>query len=152
MDNSTKKHIKILAERFSQLIEYDRDILILRNDIRVWQKDKYGYNISFNLLGKHRLLKVSIDGIYNVVIQLLRRENNTQDVELKSEVVLTVEHWVSEEGDFAREQLEKLKKDLKTESIKYRDLGGNRYEAEFYNGILILTDDLCFLSSNIIEL
>ena len=155
MNKEIKKHIRILAEKFNHLIEYDKDILVLKNeinDIRIFQEDKYGINVSFNLLDKYRHLKVTTDRIYDVIIELLRRGKNTQDVELNSEMILTVEDWINEEGDFAKKQLEKLKKDLKTENIKYRDLGGNRYEVEFYNGILILTDDLCFASSNIIEL
>ena len=155
MNKEIKKHIRILAEKFNHLIEYDKDILVLKNEInniRIFQEDKYGINVSFNLLDKYKHLKVTTDRIYDVIIELLSRGKNTQDIELNSEMILTIEDWINEEGDFARKQLEKLKKDLKTENIKYRDLGGNRYEAEFYNGILILTDDLCFASSNIIEL
>ncbi|QCE40948.1 hypothetical protein [Psychroserpens sp. NJDZ02] len=154
MNKDIKKHIRILAEKFNHLIEYDKDILVLKNqmnDIRIWQEDKYDINVSFNLLDKHRHLKVKIDRTYDVLIELLRRQKN-QDVELNSEMILTIKDWINEEGDFARQQLENLKKDLKTENIKYRELGGNRYEVEFYDGILILTDDLCFASSNVIKL
>ena len=155
MNKDIKKHIRILAEKFNHLIEYDKDILILKNqqnDIRIWQEDKYGINISFNLKNKSKYLKINTDRIYDIVIELLKRGNNTQNIEINSEMVLTLEDWINEEGDFARKQLEELKKDLKLKDIKYRELGGNRYEAEFYDGILILTDDLCFASSNVIGL
>ncbi|MCD8435949.1 hypothetical protein LNJ03_11665 [Tenacibaculum dicentrarchi] len=155
MNKDIKKNIRIIAEKFYHLIEYDKDIIILKNqmnDIRIWQEDKYGINISFNLLDKHRHLKVAIDRIYHVIIELLSRKKNIENVKINYEMILTIEDWINEEGDFGKQQLEKLKKDLKTKNIKYRDLGGNRYEAEFYDGILILNDNLCYASSNIIEL
>jgi len=31
-------------------------------------------------------------------------------------------------------------------------LGGNRYVAEYYNGLLIMTDDLCWAKSNVIPI
>lgn len=37
-------------------------------------------------------------------------------------------------------------------SVVYAELGGNRWVAEYYHGYLILTDDLCYGATNIVEL
>jgi len=155
VDKDIKKHIKILAQKFNHSVEYKKDILIFKNEvneIKIWQKDKYSINISFNLLNKPKQVKIITERIYDFVIELFQRKNNSEDIKLNSEMILTIDDWVNEEGDFAKQQLEKLKRDLKTEKITSRQLGGNRYEAEFYNGIIILTDDLYFSASNIVEL
>jgi len=155
VNKNIKKHIKILAQKFNHSIEYEKNVLILKNDvneIKIWEENKYGINISFNLLNKLKQVKITTERIYDFMIELFQRRNSSEDIKLNSEMILTIDDWVNEEGDFAKQQLEKLKNDLKTENIKYRQLGGNRYEAEFYNGIIILTDDLYFAASNIVEL
>lgn len=44
------------------------------------------------------------------------------------------------------------RKVLSDPTIVFAELGGNRWVAEYYHGYLILTDDLCYGATNIVEL
>lgn len=156
MEKELKKNIKILAEKFNHKIEYQKNTLILKsdiNEIRLWETDKYGINISYNLSED---LKENLESetqfVYDILLELLTRNKREDKLSLKPGILLTIEEWIEEEGEFATEQLEKLKRDLANEQIEYRELGGNRFEAKYVNGILILRDDLYWAKSNVISI
>ena len=156
MNKDLKKNIKLLADKFNLVLEYDKDTLLLKNEInkiRIWEKDKHGINISFNLNGNiEEILKLSTEDIYDILLELFKRKSSEEIIEVKTGILLTVEEWINEEGKFAKKQLEELKRDLQYELIDYRNLGGNRFEAEFFKGVLILMDDLCWAKSNVISI
>lgn len=156
MDKELKDHVKILADKFHHKVEYQKDVMILENQInhiKVWGKDKYGINISYNLNENQSAnVKIENDDVYDVIIELLNRKEHNEKLKRKTGILITIEEWITEEGEFAKEQLEKLKIDLQYQQIKFRALGGNRFEAEYNNGILILTDDLCWAKSNVIPI
>ena len=155
MNKELKSHIRKLAKKFNHEIEYQNDIVVLKsemNKIELWEPDKNGVNISYNLSDNNfDKLKVEHDGVYDILIDLFRREKGSK-LTLKNGVLLTIEEWIKEEGEFAKEKFEELKKDLHSEQIEFRELGGNRYEAEYYDGLLILKDDLCWAKSNVIPI
>ncbi len=156
MNRELKKHIKILADKFNHKVECQKDVMILKNKInhiKLWEKDKYGINISYNLNeNQSDNLKVETENIYNVILELLNRKEQNEKLKMKTGILITIEEWINEEGEFAREQLEELKRDLQYQQIEFRELGGNRFEVEYYKGILILTDDLCWAKSNVIPI
>ena len=93
-----------------------------------------------------------IEDVYDIILTLLSRKENLEKFILKKGTLLTTEEWIKEEGKFAEEQLEELKRDLRYEQIEFREVGGNRYVAEYYNGLLIMTDDLYWAKSNVIPI
>lgn len=157
MDIELKSHIRKLTEKFNYKIEYRKDILVLQNEINkieLWQTDKYGINVSYNLSSdQDEVEKITVNDVYDVIITLLSRKEQKTKLVPKPGILLTIQEWIKEEGEFAREQLEDLKRDLIiNEQIEHRDLGGNRFLAEYYDGLLILTDDLWWAKSNVIQL
>ena len=156
MNKERKKHIKILAEKFNHKIEYDRDIMVLKNsfnEIRIWTEDKYGTNISFNKSNDlSEEFKLKTEDFYNVLIEILGRKHIEEKLMIGTGILLTIKEWISEEGEFANEQLEGLKIELNSKQIEYKNLGGNRFFAEYFKGVLILTDDFCWGKSNVISI
>lgn len=156
MNKEVKSNIRKLAEKFNHEIEYHKDIVVLKSEINkidLWQTDKYGINISYNLNENiYDKLEVKIEDVYDIILTLLSRKENLEKFILKKGTLLTTEEWIKVEGKFAEEQLEELKRDLRYEQIEFRELGGNRYVAEYYNGLLIMTDDLCWAKSNVIPI
>ena len=155
MKKETKQHIKLLAEKFNHNIEYEKEVMLLKNnlnEIRIWEKDKYGINVSYNDKNNSlKEMKLEVEDFYEVLLEILMRTSIVDNLRIGTGILLTLEEWVNEEGDFAKEKLESLKRDLKNEFIEYRNLGGNRYEAEYFKGILIIMDDLCWAKSNVIS-
>lgn len=149
-----KRNIKLLAEKYNHLIEYDKNAIILKNsnnDIRIWEEDKHEMNVRYNIDNKNiNNLKLDKNHFYDLLIELLTRKKSNLNIEPKDGTLLTLEEWVNEEGDFAKEKLENLKRELKNSKIEYRLLGGNRYVAEYFKGIIIITDDLYWAKSNVI--
>tara|TARA_B100000795_G_scaffold116448_1_gene86471 strand:- start:291 stop:761 length:471 start_codon:yes stop_codon:yes gene_type:complete len=156
MNNFLKKNIRILAEKFNHKIEYQNDVVVLKNninEIKLWETDKYGIYISYNIEdSSSKILKSNNEIVYDILLDLLNRKEQKERLTMKTGILLSIEDWIKEEGEFAKDKLEELKKDLKYTKIKSRILGGNRYGAEYYNGLLILTDDLCWGKSNVVTI
>ena len=156
MKKELKKHIKLLAEKFNHKVEYEKEVMVLQNvvdEIRIWEEDKYGTNVSYNEGKDLKIeLKLNSENFYNVFIEILGRKSQEEKLMIGDGILLTIEEWIKEEGDFAKDQIEGLKIDLENEQIEFRKLGGNRFEAEYFKGILILTDDLCWGKSNVISI
>jgi hypothetical protein len=77
MQKEFKKHIKLLAEKFNYEIEYEKDRLVLENNvnkIKIWVEDKYGTNVSFNLTESSiKTLKVKTESFYDILHEILVR-------------------------------------------------------------------------------
>ena len=156
MEKVLKKNLKILAAKFNHSIEYEKDVLLLKNEvneIRIWEKSNSKISVSYNVdqIDKEQLT-INTDSVYDLMLQLLSRKDPKILFKAKSGILLTIEEWIKEEGDFLSPSLEELKRDFQDGKINSKNLGGNRYLATFFNGILILTDDLCWAKSNVIQL
>ncbi|WP_298541902.1 hypothetical protein [uncultured Aquimarina sp.] len=154
MDQKIKKNIRIIAEKNNCTILYNSNSLTIidsMNSIQIAQNNKYEFDLVYNIIKDIIQIKVPIEEIYDVLLELLRRIDLNK-IKLKTGVLIQLIDWIKEEGVSAKDNLEKLKMDLKIKSIEYRHLGGNRIEAEYYKGLLILSDDLCWNKSNIIEI
>jgi hypothetical protein len=153
MDHQTKKNIRILAEKYDHAIRYDQEVIILEsafNRIEIRQKTREELTVSFNCAHGWEKLDIPHEEIYDIIIEVFRR-NETQVVERKNYLpVLTLDSYIQEEGDFASDALKKLRSEIKNKGLTHKKLGGNRIEAEYYNGIIILTDDIMLQPSNVI--
>lgn len=148
-----KEHIKLLAEKYNHKLTYDRfKILVFsdKNRVEVQALDTKSVEITYNhSTGTEKTILKNSD-VYDLLIAILTRfELNI--IPSKNCELLNISHFIEEEGKVAHKRLAELKSELKKGQVMYRNLGGNRIEAEYYKGILILKDDLMNYKSNVIE-
>ncbi|NOQ71198.1 MAG: hypothetical protein GQ574_04295 [Crocinitomix sp.] len=154
MNQNVKKNIRLLAEKYKHDIQYrERSILLTSsiNQIEITQKDKYGFYFSYNpnLEGKKR--EVDFHDIYDVLIDLLSRRE-IYHLKPKNGNLLTIDDWIDGDGCASDKAFQKQFKELDQSVLEYKNLGGNRIEAEYYKGLIIIIDDLLMDKSNVIEL
>ena len=67
------------------------------------------------------------------------------------DILIELSEYVRDEQ--AGDRIDDLKRKVASDpSVVFAELGGNRWLAEYYHGHLILTDDLCYGATNIVEL
>lgn len=153
MNHQVKKNIRIVAEKFCHTIEYFPDCMLISNScntVKLSQKNKYKFDLTYNSEKSEIAIKVAIEDIYDVLIDLLRR-THLYIPPRKPGHLLALKDWHNEESHCQR-YFDALISNLKIGPVDYRDLGGNRIEAEYYKGLILLTDDLNWSKSNVIEL
>ncbi|WP_053989917.1 hypothetical protein [Mangrovimonas sp. TPBH4] len=148
-----KEHIKLLAEKYNHKLTYDKFKIIVfsdKNYVEINELNQKSVEITYNYsTGKEKTILKNSD-IYDLLIEILTRfELNI--IRSKNCELLNISHFIEEEGKVANKRLAELKSEIKNGQVIYRNLGGNRIEAEYYKGILILKDDLMNYKSNVIE-
>jgi hypothetical protein len=156
LNSIIKRHIKLLAERFDHTIRYDNEKIILFNDkntIEIEPCDKEKITILYNTHESlEEVLHVENIFIYDPLIELLKRTSLYKIEFIRGDLV-ELKDFVNEES-IAKKSIKSLKEEWKINNeIECMDLGGNRFEVEYYKGILILIDDLpnCKLA-NVIDI
>jgi len=155
LNKDLKKIISVLVNKYNHEIDYKKNKMFLSNglnEIEIWKSSKHGINISYNVLDNSvELMEDLEENIYNYLLPLFTRKTK-ELIDFNKGILISLEEWIKEEGEFVREQLKALKIDISNKKVYHRDLGGNRYLAEYYNGIIILRDDLAWAKSNVISL
>ena len=155
MNQNIKKNIRLLASKYDHDISYNHDSSICVfneiNNIFIKLINKAEVLISYNLEKDEEEILIKANVFYDLFLNLLER-NSLCKIELTEGDPLSLDDWFEHEGSFAKQQLKDLKNELARDEFTYKNLFGNRILVEFYSGILILTDDLCWTPSNIIEL
>lgn len=152
MDHNIKKHIRLLAEKYEHVVNYQANSILLTNsynEIELYQKDKSQFRIHYNPNLDGKALDVDLPNVYDVLIDLLRR-TQAHPYKQKTGNLLTLADWFEGEQGFTKQLSDLIKK----ESLTPNDcvyFGGNRFELAYYKGIFILTDDLMSQRSNIFE-
>jgi hypothetical protein len=155
MQYKIKKYIKILAEKFYHTMEYDKEALLLigqLNEIRIEKGKKSNFIISYNHENGVEALNILDDEIFDILLELFWR-NDLDRIKLKGGELLNWELFkeIEKEDAFWDNFLLKVKKEADEKGFQYREIGGNRILLEYYNGLLIMFDDLKFYKSNVIE-
>ncbi len=156
MDQHIKKHIQRLAEKFEHQLYFEKQVMVLRNEIneiKIWEENKYEMNIHFNENEKSikkELLKK--EHIYDLLIEVLSRKKLGDPILRQKGNLLTLKELIDVEGAFMDHEIKQIIKDRQTKDISYRNLGGNQYLVEYFKGVLILTDDLRWAKSNVISI
>jgi len=139
-----KRHIKLLAEKFDHMVSYDRnDIFVLSdfNSICIGSTRKglitLVYNAEDNLQVK---IEVGEIQFYDPYINILKR-TAPEKVEIRNNDIIQLQDFMEFER-IARRTIPELKHELYTNQVDHKYLGGNRFEAEYYKGIITLIDDL----------
>src|SRR5690606_7090728 len=124
-----------------------------KNSCEIESLDKEKVTIIYNSNERiNEVLHVENLYIYDPLIELLKR-TSLYKIEFKRGDLMELKDFVNEER-IARKSIKFLKEQLNNnDGIEYMHLGGNRFEVEYYKGILILIDDLprCKLA-NVIEI
>ena len=140
-----KQHIKLLAERFGHSLSYEGSRILLFNEINaisITSTKKERIEISYNVdqTSPQEAIEVGNETVYDPLIQLLKRAF-LHPITLRNSSIIQLSDFLSEER-IARKTIPELKHEWLTQQIEYKNLGGNRFEAEFFKGVVILTDDL----------
>lgn len=154
MTVSLKKHFKILAEFYSHSVDFDKDVMVISsslNTIRISQLNKNETKVSYRLSSETKETIVRNADSYDVIIKLLTRsEEYLCSFGTDSMHTMTIENFIEEEMK-SGSTIKDLKNLILKGSSEYVDLGGNRFEAVYYKGIIILTDDLLWTKFNVID-
>ncbi len=155
MNQIIKKHLKILANRFEHTIEYhfNNDIIISNklNFIKISHKSKNKLSFSYNCKLDLKEIEIDFDDLYDTLIQVLKRKSDYEIITTKYDL-LTLEIYLENEGQRAQKEIEQLIQNYKIGKVENKILFGNRITPEIFNGIIILTDDLERIKSNVIDL
>jgi hypothetical protein len=150
-----KNHIKLLAERFDHAVAYGINKIFISNylnKIEIESEGKEIIKLSYNNVNiNSEILEFEKKYIYDVLIKLFRR-HELYKIEFNPSDLIQLNDFKTEEN-IAKKTIQELKNKLKHSEVDKFDLGGNRFEVEYYKGILILRDDLpgC-KSANVIDL
>lgn len=153
MNSTIKKHIKLLAERFEHQLRYDRNALIIYNSsntIRIEEYKKSDLDISYNVdTSSTKTERVPQDRAYDIIIKILTRYE-VEEVKFSLGTPIQLEDWIEEES-YKRTRIVDLQRQILKEDADHVILGGNRLEAEYFKGVIILMDDLMWMPCNVIE-
>lgn len=94
---------------------------------------------------------IAPDVLLDKVWYFLKGEYQELMTDTRKGELITLEEYLLSEGENGRKSLEALKKELKVRKISSYRLFGNRIEAEYYDGCLILNDDIRFLKTNVVS-
>ncbi len=144
-----KKHIGILANKFNHSSEFEGNSLIFKsnlNFIRLTDTLKNSVMIHYNVTNGENVISVDEDDLIDVVYELLRRDK-LEIITLKEGSLMSVEKYIEEVGQHYFD-----KKIGASKIHKNEILAGNRMEAEIYDNLLILTDDLRFFKTTTIAI
>lgn len=153
MNPITKRHIKLLAERFDHQIHYDRNTIHLsnfKNSIRIEETIKKELEVTYNVGNSEKLSHVvSFVELYDFLIKILIRYE-LEEVKLKLGTPIQLEDWIDTESYRSMRVID-LKRTILTKQSDHVILGGNRLELEYFKGVLILIDDLQWTPFNVID-
>ncbi len=153
MNPKTKRHIKLLAERFEHQIHYDRHVICLsnfKNSIRIEENRKRKIEVSYNVDDVSTITNaVTPIELYDLLIKILSRFE-TEKVQFKSEQPIQLEEWIATECQRSTRILD-LKRRIQRKNSDHVILGGNRLEAEYFKGVIILMDDLLWTPCNVVD-
>lgn len=153
LNSKVKRHITLLAERFEHQIRYDKNALILfnsMNTIRIEEYKRDQLEISYNIGNSEtKTERISIREVYDLIIKTLTRYE-VHEVDFLLGTPIQLKEWMEEEWSKSSRILD-LQRKIKDENSEQIYLGGNRYEAEYYKGVIILMDDILWQPCNVID-
>jgi len=154
MKNQTKKYLRKLSEKYDHILEFRKDIMVLKNsmnEIEISPSKKDNLIISYNANYRIAQLEITPEFVFDIVISIFER--SSLDAIKENLVLITLDEFYKQEGDrkFWENIFDQAKIAEEEHEIKYQDIGGNRILVEYYKGLLIFRDDLSGFASNVIE-
>lgn len=151
MEHKIKQNITLVAERYRHEIRYEQRHMLIESDQNSIQikTEKEDFIISYNTEFGTEELKCSTYELYDIILTLFTRFRQER-IQKKNGFLLSLKRYFMEEGKLAIRDWERLKFDLENTTIDARILSGNRIDAEYYKGVIILKDDLRLELGNIV--
>lgn len=152
--NPFKTELAVLGQKFGYRLTYIAQKRHFTNGVnQIWIEplknkhllkcsSKTDSNLNECLLNADEL----IDAFYNVL-----QHPTFSKIQINSGPLITLHDYIETEKKEAQKSLVNLKKVLQTEAPNEYRLKGNRIEALYYRGFLILKDDLSYLKTNMIS-
>jgi hypothetical protein len=150
-----KKRVRLLVERHGGEIDYSHDGAIrLRfesNSVVVRSVSCEAIECAIDLGDGPRCLRLPMTCVFDVVDRLAAPHRAESLRDYHPPAILQLEDYIREE--YAAECVRALREQIVEDpKLVETTLGGNRILAEYYRGVLILTDDLGMAGTNVVEL
>lgn len=153
MNPSVKRHIKLLAERFEHQVQFDRNAMIISNSsntIRIEEYKKYDLEITYNINNSTtKTERVPQEEPYDLIIKILTRYE-MGEVKFRLGNPIQIQDWIEEER-YKSTRIVDLQRWILKEKSDHVILGGNRLEAEYFKGVIILMDDIVLSPCNVVD-
>lgn len=156
LNHTLKKNIRLIVEKYNHSIKYHFDFLIIKSEINfieIHKESKENLLIKYNVLNGVISKTIKEEYVYDLLITLFYRIKPNV-IYLHQGRLLTLDIFIKEECNSSNihSHLIEYKLNWCNGGSSFVNIGGNRLEAEFYKGLLILTDDILLDKSNVIEI
>jgi len=153
MTSELKKKIRILSEKYSYGMAFEKDIILAKSNavIRLKSGKKDRLLINYDLEGEETALEIAPEFIFDILMALFERNGNEQI--RRNEILITLDVFFEVEPNekFWKPIFDKCKLEEQTKGISSKVIGGNRILVEYYKGFLIFRDDLSGFASNVVK-
>lgn len=143
----------MIARWLEHSTKFDRDSIIIANElnqIKIIPKHRDSFDLEYNT--SHGVFTLSLlkEEIIDCLQEICCRKNLVE-VQPKSGQLITKQLFLEEEGEFWVNHLEKFVEEKHPVNGRGYELGGNRILVTYYEGYIILVDDLGYYKSTILE-
>jgi hypothetical protein len=146
-----KKRVRMLIERFGLSIDYAHDggliISNLEERLIFTPLSKSEMNCAVRTAAKEFKFDCLKDFVFDIIMRFAIGRS-LEGYNPKG-LPLTLQEYIDEEG--ASNWITELKNCILSGTAKNDELGGNHYNAEYYNGVLILFDIFTGAPANVVE-
>jgi hypothetical protein len=153
MKHRIKKIIRKLAKRFSHTIQFDGNQMKLsdnRNEIVISSLRNNRIVVKYNVLEGFNEVAVIESDLFGVLIDLLQR--NTIDMDLRFHRTFNANLFRQSEGQEVSDVLKKISTKLDKSKDVHFTYGGNMYEIEYYDGLVLIMGILEPFGHTVLEL
>lgn len=147
-----KKRVRLLAERYGASIDYSNDsgltLTTSVGSICFTPTSKSDMNCKITSPKTDVAFTCPKAFVFDIIDRFAK--NKPLDVYKPKGLPLTLQEYIDEEH--ATERMSQLKNRIVAGTANNGELGGNHYNAEYFNGILILFDIFTGAPTNVVEL
>ncbi|WDF65705.1 hypothetical protein [Flavobacterium sp. KACC 22763] len=147
------ENLKILSEKFKHNFDVFSNSVIFVNEvnkIRIEKEDDASCKVTYNLHFNEKTLLVSEEALYHFCLDLFNRQNDNIEVLLSVCKPIEINEWFKIEEAESLHIITSIQKELEYNcKLKYLFLESDRFETNYFNGLLIIEDKQKEYLSNI---
>ncbi len=149
-----KKRARIFSEKLGGVIDYGKNdslnFQIGDNSVVFTPVSKNEMNCTINLNNGSTSYQISKDYIFDIIEKLCLPHLSETLLKYKNKTILQLSDYINEEN--GQKLLDELRQRIvDNPSLETADLGGNRIIVEYYRGILVISDDILWCATNVID-
>jgi hypothetical protein len=150
-----KTRLRLLAEKLGGTISYGYDgslgIVLPSGRVNFMPSTRSNMHCEVIYQGEHSSFAAPKTHCFDIIYRIASPHLASKLMQYTPNPLVELEEYIDEER--AGKWIEELKDSIANDpSIETKKLGGNHFEAEYYHGYLILTDDLCYGATNMVRL